>query len=651
MNCMISEKVNRIHLMFLILVLTATACTPNVERLMEKGNVEELIAALSYERDSEVRAGAALVLGELGEADAMAPLIALLADDEDENVRSAAAKAMGQICVVDAVQPLIKALEDESEDVQEASISALVMCGDPAVNALLEALGSENEDVRQSVVEVLSQMDSSVSSDLAKLVITSDGNIRSGAYDALVMIGSPAIPYIIEVVKGSNKVVYNDETYIASEVQYSPYGTAEGLLADGGWCTATGNWEDKIVLCEMGDNSYYEKIQNVQESGGVGILHYNGFEGNIYPSLSNESDDVRIVSVGISQEASQVLLADAVGSRVQIVSEDASGVIDLLAEFGDSAIPELIDAVKDPTIDMMSTSYLFQDVLASMGSIAVSSVIELLDDSSAAVRFNAVNILGQIDDERAMASLIEALGDPDVSVRYKAVKALGNLQVMEAVEPLVNCLSDEDWYVQEAALEALTSIGIPAVDLLMEMYHDQTTTDQGLLASAIKSIFRENEDAIAEVAVSVCLGEAVVDAAEYNRNEGDAHPSVVIDADGDVHSWTYQLPVEWLPFSPEMLQLVVCLGEEEKQAIQVCEYYYTGSGADAPSITRYQYEQSAVLYEAFTGNILTATTLNGALPDACPQSISSSITSITGDDVVISELANWLQNFDIPLGN
>lgn len=645
----IFEKVNRILPIMFILILVMTACKPNVGRLLDKGDVEELIAALSYERDPEIRAEAALALSELDEVEAIDPMIALLSDDEDETVRSATAKALGQICIADTVQPLIDALEDESEEVQESAISALVMCGDVAVGSLLETLESDNDHLRQSVVKVLAQMGTAVSSDLAKLLSNPDDNVRSGAYDALLMIGSPAVSDVIEAVKESTRVVYKNAIFTASAVMFGPDGTAEGALAVGGRCTKNGNWEGKIVLCDIGKNSYAEKIQIVQESGGVGVIFYNSSGGNIYPSLTNMSNDVNIVSVGVSQENSQLLLNNAVGSPIQIISERASEAIALLEAFGESAIPELIDAVKDPTIDKMSASFLFQKILGSMGSSTIPLVAEMLDDSDAAIRFNAVNILGQIVDERATALIIESLDDPDKSVRYKAIKALGNLRAIEAVEPLVASLSDEEMDIQLAALDALTDIGSPAVDLLMEMYHDPTETDKGSVASALKGIFGETADVVAEMAMSVCMGGSLTDATEYSRNEGDTHPSIIIDEDGMMDSWTYQLPVEWLPFTPDMLQLVVCLGEEEKLAIQVCQYSYSGSGADAPDITRYQYERDVAIYEAFTGEFLGSTTLIGSVPDNCPQVTSSSTTAIYGEKVEISDLANWLSMFGIPL--
>jgi len=815
MKKIIALNVNRALIVLVMLTLTMTACAPNIERLLEKRDVEKLIEALTYERSPEVRAEAALALGELGEAEAMHPLLALLSDDEDETVRSAAAEALGQICYSNTVPPLIDALEDESDLVRESAKTALVNCGAVAEYSLKEALESDKSEFHQSVVEVLSRMGSEVSALMVTLLRVSDENVSSGAYDALVLMGSPAIPdlikaissddvaqslmildilvsigadsvdalielldssdsnvagwamvglaqigdpsieplieslvdldkrshaltvlleigdpaiepliaalsnpdlqvpagdalivmgdpaiepileafegdpenydiymrplvygllsddedirskvediimphgaegvpFIIEMIKNSSKVVLAGETILASETHEGPHGIVESVLVDGGKCTTIGEWEDMIVLCERGDNyfNYFvEKVENVQASGGVGVIHYNSFEGNMNPTLG-EDNEALIVSVGISQEAGQALLEDAIGSQVQIWTWDISNAADILVEFGETAIPDIIEAIKDPAIQDTSTFYFFEDVLVEMGSIAVPPIIELLEDENADLRYYAAYLLREFDDDLVVEPLIAALEDSDSWVRYIAAGSLGDLQAVEAVEPLVDLLSDEDEYVYDNALEALASIGMPAVDFLLEAYHDETTTNKDSLASALKGIFKENAAAIAEVAVSVCSGEALPDAAEYNRYEGDYHPTIILDEDGDVHSWTYDLPADWLPFTPDMLQLVVCLGEEEKQSIQVCQYYYTGSGGAAPSITRYRYELDAALYVAYTGYQLGSTTLRGSQPDACPWSTYASTTSITGSYVKVDALATWLSMYGVSL--
>ncbi len=812
MKKIIALNVNRALIVLVMLTLTMTACAPNIERLLEKRDVEKLLEALTYERSPEVRAEAALALGELGEAEAMDPLLTLLSDDEDETVRSAAAEALGQICSFDAVDPLLDALEDESELVIESVKTALVMCGAVAEYPLKEALESDEPDFHQSVVEVLSRMGSEVSSLLVTLLRVSDENVSSGAYDALVLMGSPAIPdlikelssddvaqslmildilvsigadsvdaliglldssdsnvagwamvgltqigdpsieplieslvdldkkshaltvlleigdpaiepliaalsnpdlqipagdalivmgdpaielilktfeadpenydiymrpivygllsddddvrsnvediitplgaeatpFIVEMIKDSNKMVFAGETILASETHEGPHGIAEGVLVDGGTCTTIGEWEGMIVLCERGENYFVEKVENVQASGGIGVIHYNSFEGNMNPTLGEENEAL-IVSVGISQEAGQALLEDAIGETVQIRTWDISSTASVLEEFGEIAIPDIIEAIKDPAIQDTSTFYFFEDVLVEMGSIAVPPIIELLEDENADLRYYAAYLLREFDDDLVVEPLIAALEDSDSWVRYIAAGSLGDLQAVEAVEPLVDLLSDEDENVHDAALDALASIGMPAVDFLLSAYYDEATPDKDSIGSALKGVFKENADAIAEVAVSVCSGEALPDAAEYNRYEGDYHPTIIIDEDGDVHSWTYDLPVDWLPFTPDMLQLVVCLGEEEKQSIQVCRYYYTGTGAAAPSITRYRYERDAALFVAFTGYQLGSTILRGSQPDACPWSTASSTTTIYGNYVGVSALATWLSMYGVPL--
>jgi len=812
MNRIQFKRIECFLIMLAILTLTITACAPNIERLMEKGKADKLIDALGYERSPEIRAEAALALGELGATEARNPLIELMTNDEAETVRSAAAEALGHMCLSTTVGELLTALGDDSDMVRDSVESALVMCGDVALGQLTDALGSEDEEFHQSIVEVLAGMGSTASSSLVTLLSDSDSNVSKGAYDALVMMGSAGIPDLVEAIKGqsirlratimdilvdigpdsvkdlisllgedntdiagravtalseigepsieplidtlvdedrkdrvvttlvqigdpaieplisalldtdlqthagdalisigdpaidplieacetdpdkvanylrplvygllidddlvqgkvenaliqigeeavapivtmitdANKVVFDGEVTLASEVYYGPYGSAEGMLVDGGVCEDADSWEGMIVLCERGENYFYEKVELVEASGGLGAIIYNNTEGNLYPSL-RESNETKIVSVGISQEVGQTLLTDAVGKSVKIYSADVSGAFDVLVEFEGSAIPALIETLKDPAVNGLSSADFMQDVLISMGSAAVPSLIEMLDDNDADVRFDAAYMLGQIDDDRSVAPLIDALEDSDVWVRWEAAYALGNLKAEEAIEPLIELLSDEEEYIQDAALEALSDIGMPAVDLLLQKYHDETTTNKDSIASVLLSIFKVNEDAIAEVAFSVCSGEPLEIARKYNRYEGDYHPTIILQDDGDVDYSTYYLPVDWLPFTPEMLELVVCLGEEEKQVVQVCRYYYTGTGAFAPSITRYRYEQDAAIYAALTGYKLGSTTLRGSQPDACPWTTYSSTTQITGGYVSSDEIATWLSVYGIPM--
>ena len=48
-----------------------------------------------------------------------------------------------------------------------------------------------------------------------------------------------------------------------------------GSLADGGLCTSAGSWPGQVVLCKRGDNTFAQKVANVQAGGGVAAAIYN----------------------------------------------------------------------------------------------------------------------------------------------------------------------------------------------------------------------------------------------------------------------------------------------------------------------------------------------------------------------------------------
>lgn len=114
------------------------------------------------------------------------------------------------------------------------------------------------------------------------------------------------------------EVSVDGETFNANHIEYAAYGSASGALADGGRCLTTGDWSGKVVLCERGDISFYEKVTNVQNSGGAAAVIYNNAPGNFLGTLS-EGNTSTILAVSLSQEDGQYLIANKLG-RVATVS-------------------------------------------------------------------------------------------------------------------------------------------------------------------------------------------------------------------------------------------------------------------------------------------------------------------------------------------
>ncbi|MEM4217681.1 MAG: S8 family serine peptidase [Candidatus Methanomethylicaceae archaeon] len=117
-------------------------------------------------------------------------------------------------------------------------------------------------------------------------------------------------------------------TYPAGHIEYSARGTASGILVDGGRCTATNtSWSGKVVLCERGDISFYDKVHNVELSGGVAAAIYNNVPGGFLGTLGTGNSS-SIIAISLSQEDGQFLVTNRLGQEATVSStftQPASG--------------------------------------------------------------------------------------------------------------------------------------------------------------------------------------------------------------------------------------------------------------------------------------------------------------------------------------
>jgi subtilisin family serine protease len=130
------------------------------------------------------------------------------------------------------------------------------------------------------------------------------------------------LPYKSTVTLTVNGVVYS-----ATHVEYAAYGTASGVLVDGGLCTSGGEWTDKVVLCERGEISFYDKVMNVQNSGGVAAVIYNNVPETLNATLG-DGNSSEILAISLDQVDGQDLVANMlyeVADVVSIVEVPASG--------------------------------------------------------------------------------------------------------------------------------------------------------------------------------------------------------------------------------------------------------------------------------------------------------------------------------------
>jgi subtilisin family serine protease len=122
------------------------------------------------------------------------------------------------------------------------------------------------------------------------------------------------IPYI-----ETNDLVVNGVSYDAAHIEFSAFGTASGELVDGGLCTSSGSWNDKVVLCQRGDISFLEKVQAVYNGGGAAAIVYNNEPGNFLGTLGEEPS-FNMVAISISQEDGLYLVNNKMGQIADISS-------------------------------------------------------------------------------------------------------------------------------------------------------------------------------------------------------------------------------------------------------------------------------------------------------------------------------------------
>jgi serine protease len=118
----------------------------------------------------------------------------------------------------------------------------------------------------------------------------------------------------------TNNLVVDGVTYQANHIEFAARGTVNGNLANGGRCNSTGAWSGQVVLCERGDISFFDKVKNVQNSGGVAAVIYNNEPGNFFGTLGDGNSST-IPAISLSQEDGQFLVANKIGQNGDVTSQ------------------------------------------------------------------------------------------------------------------------------------------------------------------------------------------------------------------------------------------------------------------------------------------------------------------------------------------
>ncbi len=187
-----------------------------------------------------------------------------------------------------------------------------------------------------------------------------------------------------------------------------------------------------------------------------------------------------VVSPAILQTLKQILL------EALEVPQTEPLAVNALVMLGNSAVPDLLDALEDPDNPMR---WRIIDLLGQLGDPgAIPVLMATLDDPDSTLRYSAVVALGEIADPGTAGVIRDMLSDEDSDVRYGAATALVTLKDVDAIPDLLTALRDDDQGVRGSASTALGAIGSAAVPGLLEALKDSNPWTRALAARALGQI-------------------------------------------------------------------------------------------------------------------------------------------------------------------
>ena len=136
-------------------------------------------------------------------------------EDENSNTRESAAMLLGNMGDSQAIEPLIKALKDEDDDVRQWAARALGTIGEPAVEPLFKALEGEGKYVQIRVAMALGYVnDPNVAEFLIEALKNKELKIIAGAYNFFIRRGEEGTEAILIEALNEYGNVYMAEDYL-----------------------------------------------------------------------------------------------------------------------------------------------------------------------------------------------------------------------------------------------------------------------------------------------------------------------------------------------------------------------------------------------------------------------------------------------------
>lgn len=136
-------------------------------------------------------------------------------------------------------------------------------------------------------------------------------------YTSQVEIAAPGVGVLSTYPFRDAAMSVGTSSFIASALTGSVQSTASGGMVNGGRCATPGSWAGKVVLCERGDISFIDKVNNVTAGGGVAAVVYNNAPGGFSGTLGDGVTST-IPGISLSQEDGQALVTGSLGQSASV---------------------------------------------------------------------------------------------------------------------------------------------------------------------------------------------------------------------------------------------------------------------------------------------------------------------------------------------
>ncbi|HID07861.1 MAG TPA: HEAT repeat domain-containing protein [Armatimonadetes bacterium] len=405
-------------------------------------------------------------------AKAIEPLGRALVDGGSFQMRMVAAICLGQLGHPGGIKPLMHALTDSSINVQRVAAEALISIGEPAIPRLVEGLEHEDARVRRWCAYILGRIKrKSAARYLINRVYRETGEVQRAIVIALGELGSKrAQPILLDLLRNSPNI----------EIQRC---AAEAL-------GKVGDRKAVPALIEGLESASYEVRKASSEAlVRIGADAVSGLTRALkHPLQSVRNTAARALGRLQDRRAVKGLIKALKDENVQV----RQSVAQALGRIGDrSAFRHLSQLLHDPNHEVRFSAVM---ALVSVGgSMAASLLREALHDSDWLIRLTAAQGLGQLGDTNAVDLLCRALRDLEWSVRFHAARALGQIGDRRALVSLIRALFDSHIQVKQAAIEALGQLGdMRAVDALRQVAAREPAELRAMAMKAINKILQQN---------------------------------------------------------------------------------------------------------------------------------------------------------------